>query len=75
MSEAKPDGTVCELLFNDMVGAFETDGLRYFLDPDGRWYRIDPPSPVYARPVNWRPACARLTHQRRNHIKQESRRR
>lgn len=75
MSDAKPDGTVCELQFNDMVGAFETDRLRYFLDHDGRWYRIDPPSPVYARAIGWRPACARLSSQRRHHIKQQARRR
>lgn len=25
MSEAKPDGTVCELLFCDLVGSFDAD--------------------------------------------------
>lgn len=35
MSDARPDGTVCELLFNDMVGAFDADRFRYFLDHDG----------------------------------------
>lgn len=58
MNEAKPDGTVCELLFNDMVGYFDADALRYFLDHDGNWYRIDPPSRVLHSPfrINWRPA-------------------
>ncbi|MHA6645391.1 hypothetical protein [Mesorhizobium sp. A623] len=46
MSEAKPDGTVGELLFNDMAGNFNVDAYRYFLDHDGDWYRIDPPGRV-----------------------------
>ena len=75
MCEAKPDGTVCELLFNDMVGCFDADPGRYFLDHDGRWYRIDPPRPCFHNPINWRPAFARLTPERRHYLKQKSRRR
>lgn len=29
---AKTDGTVCELLFNDMVGNLACEDQRYFLD-------------------------------------------
>lgn len=32
IGEAKADGTVCELLFNDMVGGFDAERFRYFLD-------------------------------------------
>lgn len=72
MSEAKPDGTVCELLLNDMVGCFDTEQHRYFLDHDGRWYRISPPGRLCHRPVNWRPAFAKLSLERRHFIKKSS---
>lgn len=75
MGEAKPDGTVCELLLNDMVGHFQASTDRYFLDGDGRWYRIDPPGVCCLSPINWRPAFARLSLERRHFIKQQSRRR
>lgn len=75
MNEVKPDGTVCELLFNDMVGCFDADPGRYFLDHDGRWYRIEPPGPCHLTPINWRPAFARLTPERRHFLKQKSARR
>ncbi len=73
MTEAKPDGTVCELLFNDMVGCFEADPGRYFLDHDGRWYRIEPPGSCVRTAINWRPAFARLAPERRHYIKQQTR--
>jgi hypothetical protein len=75
MCEAKPDGTVCELLFADLAGNYDTDAYRYFFDPDGNWYRIDPPEMVYPwpSPMNWRPAYARLTPERRNYIRQQVR--
>ncbi len=73
MPEAKADGTVCELLFNDMVGCFDADPGRYFLD-DGHWYRIDPPGRCAFTPINWRPAFARLTPERRHFLKQQARR-
>jgi hypothetical protein len=74
MSDAKPDGTVCELLFNDMVGYFDADAFRYFLDHDGNWYRIDPPSRVLPSPypMNWRPAFAKLTPERRHYLKKQA---
>lgn len=75
MDDAQPDGTVCELLLNDMVGCFEADAGRYFLDHDGRWYRIDPPALCWLTPINWRPAFARLTTERRHFLKQQSGRR
>ncbi|MCB1469040.1 MAG: hypothetical protein KDK08_18300 [Rhizobiaceae bacterium] len=75
MDQAKPDGTVCELLLNDMVGHFQSSTDRYFLDGGGRWYRIDPPGVCFLTPINWRPAFARLTPERRNFIKQQSSRR
>ena len=37
--------------------------------------RVVQPFPVFARAIGWRPACARLTSQRRYHIKQQARRR
>lgn len=75
MCEAKPDGTVCELLFNDLVGCFDADPGRYFLDHDGDWYRLDPPSRViWPRPINWRPAFARITPERRHYLKKQARR-
>ena len=73
MPDAKPDGTVCELLFSDMVGCFDADPRRYFLEHDGRWYRVDPPGLCQLDPMNWRPAFARLTPERRHHIKKQAR--
>jgi hypothetical protein len=43
MKEPRPDGTVCELLFSDIVGSFDADQRRYFLDTSGDWYSLDPP--------------------------------
>ena len=74
MPDAKPDGTVCELLFNDMVGCFDADPGRYFLDHDGRWYRIEPPGACPRIAINWRPAFAQITPERRHHLKQQARR-
>lgn len=74
MCDAKPDGTVCELLFNDMVGCFEADPGRYFLDHDARWYRIDNPSGCFNIPINWRPAHVKLTPERRHYLKKQARR-
>jgi hypothetical protein len=50
MSKAKPDGTVCEPLFCDLVGSYDADPRRYFLDHGGNWCRIDPPEKVFKRP-------------------------
>lgn len=74
MTEAKPDGTVCELLFNDLAGDFPAETCRYFLDPDGSWYRIDPPEKVWPwpSPMNWRPAFAKLTPERRHYLKKQA---
>lgn len=72
MNEAKPDGTVCELLFYDMVGGFDAERFRYFLDHDGHWFRIDPPAPVFAAPMNWRPAVTKLTPERRHYLKRQA---
>lgn len=73
MHEAQPVGTVCELLFNDMVGCFDADPGRYFLDHDGCWYRIDPPGRVsWPRPINWRPVFVRLPPERRHYIKKQA---
>ncbi|MER9252510.1 hypothetical protein NKI59_11955 [Mesorhizobium sp. M0598] len=74
MNTAKPDGLICELLFNDLAGEFATDGSQYFLDSDRVWFRIDPPKSMglNAQPINWRPAYARLTPERRAILKQRS---
>ena len=69
MSTAKPDGTVCELLFNDMKGDYRVDS-HYFLDTDGKWYRINPPEKVsIATIMNRRPAWTKLSPGRRANIK------
>lgn len=72
MCEAKADGTVCELLFCDLVGNFDADHRRYFLDADGAWFQIDPPGRVYSNPMNWRPAFAKLTPERRHYLKKQA---
>lgn len=61
ITEAKRDGTICELLFNYMAGNFDAEAYRYLLDPGCDWYRIDPPARVYPwpSPMNWRPAFAK----------------
>lgn len=54
------DGTVCELLFSDMLSDRKA---RYFLGEDDHWYRINPPTRLlkgagwaFGRsPMNWRP--------------------
>ncbi|MCP8894280.1 hypothetical protein KYK29_05010 [Shinella daejeonensis] len=73
MKDAKADGTICELLFSDMVGSFDTDPRRYFLDASGKWFRIDPPGPIYKAPTSWRAAWVKLTPERRTLIKREAR--
>lgn len=73
MCEARPDGTVCDLLFSDMVGCFDADPGRYFLDHDGDWYRIDPPGRCHFTPINWRPAFARLTPERQHYLRKQAR--
>ncbi|MBN9079651.1 MAG: hypothetical protein BGN87_18370 [Rhizobiales bacterium 65-79] len=72
MCEAKPDGTVCELMFADLVGNYEADVFRYFLDHDGNWVRIDPPGRIYSAPMNWRPAFAKLTPERRHYLRKQA---
>lgn len=79
MKDAKPDGTICELLFSDMVGCFDNEQRRhYFLDVSGDWFCIDPPermSRIITKITNWRPALVKLTPERRNVIKRRSERR
>ena len=78
MKEARPDGTICELLFSDMVGSFDADRRRhYFLDASGDWFCIDPPmqlSRLVTNITSWRPAWVKLTPERRNLIKQRTER-
>ena len=74
MQDAQPDGTICELLFSDMVGSFDADQRRYFLDASGTWFCIDPPGKVFSAITNWRPAWVRLTPERRNIIKKRTQR-
>lgn len=65
MSDRPPVGLICDLLFDDMVGHFCADRVRFFLDADGRWYPADSTSMPYANPINWRPAYCFLTPERR----------
>lgn len=76
MSTAPRDGTICELLFNDMAGEFSGDGQRFFQDSYGDWWRIDPPREVNLRPapINWRPAHVRLTPERMAYLKKAAKR-
>ncbi|MDX0716555.1 hypothetical protein GOL94_27575 [Sinorhizobium medicae] len=69
MHEAKPDGLLCNLLFNDLGGYHSPEETKYFLDADGYWYRKEPPGRVYEKPMNWRPAYVRLTAEVRSTIK------
>ncbi len=68
MNEAKADGTICELLFSDMVGNFDADPHRYFLGSSGDWYCVDPPARVWRPATGWRPAWVKMTPERRNLI-------
>jgi hypothetical protein len=70
--EAKVDGTISELLFDDVVGHFDAEQRRYFLDADGCWYCIDEPGKAHKRPMNWRPAFVRLTPERRHIVKRNA---
>lgn len=73
MNEVRPDGTICELLFNDMVGHSDTERFQYFLDAaSGDWFRIDPPERVYRTPMNWRPAFVKMTPERRVLVKRKA---
>lgn len=76
INTARPDGTICELLFNDMAGDFRSEEHRFFLDHDRTWYRIGPPSKVWPwpSPMNWRPAYVKLTPEKRNYIKHQAKR-
>ena len=67
-------GLICDLLFDDMVGHFATEGLQFFLDADGTWYQIEPAKRAsYPQPINWRPSYVRMTLERRNVIKKRAR--
>ncbi|MDW9537142.1 hypothetical protein GOB07_13835 [Sinorhizobium meliloti] len=69
MSEARPGRTLCDLLFNDLAGYHSPEGVYYFLDEDGSWYRTVPPGRVFEPPMNWRPAYVQISTGRRNYIK------
>lgn len=69
MHEAKEDGLICNLLFDDMAGHHSPEDMKYFLHADGYWYRIDPPERIWRKPMNWRPAYVRMTPERRALIK------
>jgi len=71
MVEAKVDGTICELLFSDLVGSFDAEQRRhFFLDASGDWFCVDPPERVNRTVTSWRPAWVKLTLERRHIIKQ-----
>lgn len=74
MKDAKADGTLCELLFQDMVGSYDADEAQYFLTSSGDWYRLNPPAKVFNRTMNWRPARIILTPERRAVIIRQSER-
>jgi hypothetical protein len=63
-------GLVCDLLFDDMVGHFATNGLQFFRDADGSWFQIEPAKRgLYAGPINWRPSYVHMTPERRSLIR------
>ncbi|WP_284765387.1 hypothetical protein [Agrobacterium sp. CFBP2214] len=72
MSEAMPDGTICDLLFDDMMGHYGAEDRQFFLDASGIWFCIDPPERSRGKPINWRPAFVRLTPERRQLIKRRA---
>lgn len=54
---AIPDGTPCELRFDNAIECYEDAG-PFFLHDDGHWYRIEPPMqvadvPTHFRPLSW----------------------
>lgn len=53
LTQAHVDGTICDLLFRDPLGSYESSGC--FLHDDGHWYKIDPPTMIAKVPVAWRP--------------------
>jgi hypothetical protein len=66
MGERPPVGLICNLLFNDMVGDFPAEQLRFFLGGDGAWHRMDAGGAWgMPKPINWRPAYCFLTIERR----------
>ena len=76
MRDARPDGTICDLLFNDMVGSYDAEGIHYhFLDASGTWFYFDPPHQVRSPIMNWRLAWVRMTPERRKLIKTKAERR
>ncbi len=74
MSEKPPVGLICDLLFDDMVGQFSTESVRFFFDDDGRWYRADAEGMPFSRPINWRPSYCFLTLERRSLFRKSGRR-
>ena len=69
MHPLPPVGLVVNLLFDDMAGHHSPDGVQYFRDGHGRWYRMNPEGPVWGNPMNWRPAYVTLTRERQSVIK------
>lgn len=72
MDQAKPDGLICDLLFDDMAGHHSPDGTHYFLAVSGDWYRIEPPAKIFLKPMNWRPAWVRLTPERQRVLRRRA---
>ena len=48
------DGTQCDLMLRDPLGAYQATGV-YFLHDDREWYRIEPPLKLSATVIAWRP--------------------
>lgn len=66
MSERPPVGLICDLQFSDMMGNFPAaESCKFFLDGDGRWYRMGAGSDHVPKPMNWRPAYCFLPVERR----------
>ncbi|MEW9837301.1 hypothetical protein [Mesorhizobium marinum] len=70
LSEATPDGSICEMRRSDMTGLTELGRARFFLHDDGHWYRIDPPSQAYSwdRLTEFRPTGHVLSEDRRKSV-------
>jgi hypothetical protein len=67
-------GLICDLLFDDMMGHFATEGLQFFLDNEGVWHQIEPARRVYGpTAINWRPSYVHITPERRSIIKKRER--
>lgn len=69
MHPLPPVGLIVDLLFDDWAGHHSPDGIQFFMDANGRWYRIKPERWIAEEPMNWRPSWVTLTPERRSVVR------